>query len=172
MSKSERSLEKISIKDLQQLADVARLDRKEFFDRFPKYQVLEDRIIAVALCQGAALHYIDSINGIKDFDVWTFFGKYPNVQFPFRRYIARDFGNPKFGQSPDTSQYIGRRVDLLGRSLDVDVGSNPIETLQKYLRERKTSTATELAKKAVILIEPVELLGSVAWQPLSNSKRS
>jgi hypothetical protein len=28
-----------------------------------------DRLFAVALCQGAALHYIDGKNGVKDLDV-------------------------------------------------------------------------------------------------------
>lgn len=31
------------------------------------------RLLCRALCQGAALHYLDGKNGVKDFDVWSFY---------------------------------------------------------------------------------------------------
>ena len=47
------------------------------------------QIIAVALCQGAALHYVNGSNGIKDLDVWTFYAERPAlIQYP-PRILAR-----------------------------------------------------------------------------------
>ncbi len=48
----------------------------EFFWRYRNWsQLYRDRVIAVTLCQGAALHYLNGRNGVKDFDLWTFFEK-------------------------------------------------------------------------------------------------
>jgi hypothetical protein len=53
-----------------------------------------DRLLCVALCRGGALHYLDRSNGVKDFDVWTFFAALPD-RYPdralYRRNKARDF---------------------------------------------------------------------------------
>ena len=72
MTTNARSLVPITREDLLRLGHIAREDREEFFDRRPRYRVLADRVIAVTLCQGAALHFLDGQNGVKDFDVWTF----------------------------------------------------------------------------------------------------
>jgi hypothetical protein len=39
--------------------------------------------LAAALCQGAAMHYHDKINGVKDFDIW-FFYQFNGVHLPYR----------------------------------------------------------------------------------------
>src|SRR5438445_6563879 len=67
-----RSLERITVRDLTQLARIAAADRQAFFAKQPKWAKLAERVVCVALCQGAALHFIDGRNGVKDFDVWTF----------------------------------------------------------------------------------------------------
>ena len=41
--------------------------------------------------------------------------------------------------------------------------SGPVESLIQYLRARPTGTAWELARKAVVLIEPEARLGEVVW---------
>jgi hypothetical protein len=112
-----RSLREITIADLQRLATIARADREDLFHRNPAFgRLYADRLICVALCQGAALHYIDRQNGVKDFDEWTFFRAHPDRPFPYRRNVPRDFGDPRFGTSPNKPNFIGRRVDLIGRS--------------------------------------------------------
>ena len=74
MEESGRSFAKIETSDLERLALLARQDREEFFSRYPRWQQLySDRILCVALCQGAAVHYVNEENGVKDFDVWTFY---------------------------------------------------------------------------------------------------
>ena len=56
-----------------------------------------------------------------------------------------------------------RRVDLLGRSLDVPLGADPVTVLREYLSVARTASARALAEKAVVLIYPLQLAGTVAW---------
>ena len=72
---------------------------ESFFARNPTYKKYHGKEALVALCQGAALHYLDKKNGVKDFDVWFF---YPSLQkpLPYRRTGAVDFGKSKFGVHP------------------------------------------------------------------------
>jgi len=159
-----RSLLPITLDDLRRLGAIAAEDRKDFFARHPDTAMLySGRLFAVALCQGAALHYLDGKNGIKDLDVWSFYREHPSRMFPPRRRAKADFGDPKFGTSPDFEHFVGRRVDLIGRSIEVDDVSDPIEVIRTYLRMKKTTSAKLLAQKAMILIEPGHLLGRVIW---------
>ena len=120
-------------------------------------------MLCVALCQGAALHYIDETNGVKDFDVWTFYAAHPAATFPPRRLVSRDFGSPKFGRSPGSQGLIGRRVDLLGRSIPARPSDDPVAALRRYLRGPRSVSARRLAEKAVVLLEPDHLLGTQVW---------
>jgi hypothetical protein len=159
-----RSYERITREDLVRLARIARLDREELFARKPRYRALGERLICVALCQGAALHFVDDENGVKDFDVWTFYAAHPDdPAVPWRRRRAHDFGDPKFGRSPDRPDFVGRHVDLLGRSLEVAEDLDPAAVLREYLSEGRTETARRLAAKAVVLLEPSDRLGAVIW---------
>ena len=122
-----RSYKTITRRDLARFAALADADRIDFFKRKPDTgRLYAGRLIAVALCQGAALHYVDGTNGIKDFDVWSFYDQHPQRPFPYRRRAKVDFGDPKFGKTTDSPQYIGRRVDLIGRSMrDADARYDP-----------------------------------------------
>jgi hypothetical protein len=66
-----RSSAEITLDDLRSLAEIAAADRADRFLRRPRWGGYADRVLCVALCQGAALHYIDGKNGVKDFDVYT-----------------------------------------------------------------------------------------------------
>jgi hypothetical protein len=113
---------------------------------------------------GAALHYADGRNGVKDFDVWTFFAAHPARPCPSRRRKVLDFGPSKFGRSPGApARFTGRRVDMLGRSLPEPPDADPIEAIRHYLRARRTPTAKLLGEKAVVLISPQGQRGTVAW---------
>ena len=160
----EKSYKSITNADLKRLGQIAALDRNGLFQRKPELGMLySGRLIAVALCQGAALHYLDGENGIKDFDVWSIYKAAQERPYPYRRRGVQDFGDPKFGKTADCPHYVGRRVDLLGRSLEFTDISDPIAILHRYLSIAKTESSRLLAKKAVILIEPSNLLGSVVW---------
>jgi hypothetical protein len=159
-----RSLAPLTKRDLRRLGQLAAADRADLFSRKPEIgRLYVTRLFAVALCQGAALHFVDGKNGVKDFDVWSFFTESPVHPFPYRRNASADFGDPRFGTTPGSHGYIGRRVDLLGRSIRAARPEDPIGSLRRYLSSGKTASARHLAQKAVVLIEPHNLLGTVVW---------
>jgi hypothetical protein len=161
---AERSYERIAREDLDRLAAIARRDRQARFERRPRWRPYADRVLCVALCQGAALHFIDGRTGVKDFDVYTFYAEHPIGAFPPRWRIQVDFGASRFGRYPgDPDSFRGRRVDLIGRSLDVSPNADPVQAVRSYLAAGRTETARHLARKAVVLIDPEPLRGRVVW---------
>jgi hypothetical protein len=70
----EYSLERITSADLRRLATLALDYFDDLFKRRPYASGrFRGRLLMLALCQGAALHYVDGLHGVKDFDVWGFF---------------------------------------------------------------------------------------------------
>ena len=168
-----RSYEPITDADLARLAEIADSDRRRFLHRRPEYR---HRLLCVALCQGAGLHYVDVVNrkqepnGVKDFDVWSFFAAILDQRFPAdRRMTHVDLQSSKFGKWPDepaaNGHYRGRRVDLLMRALPCTplVETDITATLRTYLREGRTTSARKLAAKGVVLIEPAGRRGEIVW---------
>jgi len=168
---SERSLAVFDAEDLRRLSEIARKDVQRFIAGNPAARAeLPSKILCVALCQGAALHYVDKTNGVKDIDVWTFFADDGRKPWPdCRKAMPYDFGPSKFGRHPDDLGYTGRCVDCLGKSIAFKAGMSPIEALQHYLRTQPTGTAYLLAQKAAVVIDPVERRGQVVW-PLQASR--
>ncbi len=124
---AERAYLPIGMAELNRLADLAAQDREHFFARHPRWaRLYGDRVLCVALCQGAALHCLDGRNGIKDWDVWTFYRRHPAAPFPARRIANLAFGDPRFGRSPGGGKYIGRRVDLIGRAISAEEDDDPV----------------------------------------------
>ncbi len=157
-----RSYRAITRSDLRRLARIARQDRETLFKTHPQWATLyAQRVMCVALCQGAALHYLDRKTGINDFDVYTFYRKHPAKDWYARRIKRYDFGDPKFGQSLDRPDFVGRRVDCCARSIDIDSKEGIEAAIQQYLQEGRTESAKQLAAKAVILLEPN--CGKVIW---------
>jgi hypothetical protein len=116
------------------------------------------------LCQGAALHYVDHTNGVKDFDVWSFYAEHPDGPFSARWRGTADFGPSKFGRFPgDPLHYQGRRVDLMGRSLPVPLAADPASALKGYLSAPQTASSRALAAKAAVLIVPSDRAGETIW---------
>lgn len=160
-----RSFLKIELSDLERLREIAEQDRKLFFKKHPLWAALyKDRVLCITLCQGSAKHYTDNVTGINDFDVWTFYKSNPKKQWCYRRNVAHDFGNPKFGQSVTKPEFVGRRVDCLGRDIPVLKSDSLTTALQRYLHQGKTTTARFLAQKPIILLGPN--LGKIIWQPM------
>jgi hypothetical protein len=121
-----RSFKRITPAALQRLARIAQADREDFFKRYPRWSALySKRLLCVALCQGAALHYVDGKNGVKDFDVWSFFRAKPGQRLPRRPVAHRDFEMPKFGKSQGTQDFVGKRVDLILKSIKCSLTAAP-----------------------------------------------
>lgn len=166
-----RSPERITQRDLAKLAANAAADREARFTKKPRWQPYAERILCVALCQGAALHYVDGKSGVKDFDVYTFYAEHRVGPFPARWLLNADFGVSRFGRNPeDDDIFEGRRVDLIGRSLEVGSNADPIEAVRAYLQRPRTETAQCLAKKAVVLLDPEPLRGRVVWTPADRER--
>src|SRR5947209_1505130 len=87
MSRSrDRSFARITPADLKRLGTIAREDLSDFFKRKRRWTSYAGQIMLVALCQGAADHYVQGERGVYDFDVWTFFAERPKLTaFPPRR---------------------------------------------------------------------------------------
>lgn len=164
---SDRSFAPLSVEHLERLAGIARLDRESMFTKNPHLECYRDRVLLVALCQGAAMHYLDGETGVKDFDVYTFYADMPGIMLHPRRHGTADFGKSEFGywihEKPIRGQrFVGRRVDLLQRALKVSPTADPVDAVHQWLR-RKNGTPAWLRKKAVIGIWPDNHLGRVVW---------
>jgi hypothetical protein len=170
---ADRSLARVEVADLLRLAALAADAEAGLFGRNPNGSArYAGRLLGRALCQGAALHYMDKKNGVKDFDIWSFYAEYDNWPFPARWRGTRDFGPSKFGRySRDPPCYSGRRVDLLGRSLPAALGTDPADAIRRYLAARRTNSAKALAAKAVVLIDPQNRAGEVVWPAGSEPSR-
>ena len=99
MTETARSLARIDGSDLLRLAALAAEAEAGLFARHPsgagRYA---GRLLCRALCQGAALHYLDGRNGVKDFDVWSFYAALAEGPFPYRWRGTADYGPSKFGR--------------------------------------------------------------------------
>lgn len=169
----ERSLARFGTEDLARLAEIARADLDLFTSRSPEFRTIFRSLkLCVALCQGGALHFVDHRNGVKDFDVYTFFRADSAATFSARRRTVYDFGPSRFGRHPHDKGFAGRRVDVMGRSIACSQGMSPVEAIRQYLQSKPTGTAWHLAQKAVVLIDPPALCGTVVWPQKNEPPQS
>ncbi len=158
-----RSKELITKADLKKLLKLASEDIIQFFQRHPRYsKPYKGKQLLIALCQGAALHYMDHKNGVKDFDVWFFYPK-KTIDLPYRRRGVIDFGKSKFGKHPDDKDLNGRRIDILMRSDSFFNIQDPELALSNYLIRKKSKTSKLLAQNAVVGLYPDSVFGKVLW---------
>jgi hypothetical protein len=165
---SDRSYARITRADLRRLERLAQKEREEFFDRHPEWSLLyRRRRLGAAIAGSSALHYLNGITGLTEFEVWTFYAEHAEAPFPFQRVTHADFGVSKFGRAQDAPErYAGRRVVLHARSIHAGPGADPLEAIQRYLRSASTPSARQLAAQAVVMLDPEELLGLEAWPSL------
>ncbi|WP_026615022.1 hypothetical protein [Ensifer aridi] len=158
MEPANRSYELLTAADLEKIESVAMGSLAAIFDRAPVAGLYRDRLILLALAQGSALHYLDGRNGIKDFDVWAFFEAGPSKRFPHRKRWCVDFGPSRFGRHPDDAGYSGRRLDLMGRSIDVMSGEAPEDAVRRWLGTRAKS-AIAVRRKPMFCLLPRRSFG-------------
>lgn len=178
--RSARAQVTLTKRHLTRLSKIAAADHEDFYARRPAYR---GRLIAVALAQGAALHYLDRRNGVKDLDVWTFFALPAGEdRFPEdKRTKHVDFGPSDLGRqrydlskAPSTHQralwarwgkeHQGRRVDLMMRGLSCDVDDDPAMAIRTWLQNGKPKSSPSMLRlKAVILIDPPDRRAEIVW---------
>lgn len=164
VGKKGRSFLTISDADLRRLATLAAADRANFFERHPGWaRLYQKRVLCSALCQGAALHYVTGRVGINDFDVYTFYSEARSRRWYAKALRSRDFGKPKFGKTINRPHFVGRRVDLMGRSINAQIGADPVTALRQYLRNGRTRSARLLREQAVVILEPAHIRGTIVW---------
>jgi len=178
-----RSQAPIEDDHLERLSVIAAADREKFCLNHPEYR---DLYLATVLAQGAALHFLDGRNGVKDLDVWSFFALPQGVtRFPAdKRNVHVDFGASTLGRQPyqlddapnttvrarwaKWATFEGRRVDLLMRGLQCSRRSDPVDVIRGWLitgQAKPGSSPDRLAKKAMIMIDPADRRGQVVWPP-------
>ena len=162
----ERSQEPLTESDLKELYEGSVKCLHEYFlvGRGSKWLRLYNikQPLAVALCQGAAMHFHDTMNGVKDFDIW-FFYPFNQKHLPYRTYWNWDYKNSEFGRHPSIAGYAGRKVDVLIRSIKQYTTDGPVTSIHQFLQYENTRSSRELAKKAVVMLSPESLLGKVVW---------
>lgn len=108
----DRSLATIADEHLEKLADIGvDVFDERYAKAWTKGPYFKGRLFLIALCQGGAQHYLDGCSGVKDLDVWGFFAKSGEANFPNLTRWVRDFGPSSLGRHPDDEGFSGRRVD-------------------------------------------------------------
>ena len=152
----------VTVRELESLLALAIGDEERFFREHDNCVVpYRNRLLCIALCQGAALQFLGQGYGVADFDVHFFYAKNPDkprLSRAVKRTIA-DVGG--FAAIP--VDYV--RTVVPGATLTGDTRST-VEQLQAFLQQRPTANAFHLAQKAVVGLSPSPLFGRVLWPPL------
>ncbi len=150
----------VGFAELKDLAVLAEVEERRFFGTNPHtIQAYRDRLLAVALCQGAALQFIGRGYGVADFDIHYFYNRNPQKPRLSRsvRSVIADVGVFKCSKV----DFIRTVVPFAGPIDD------PVSTIARFLNEAPTSNALHLSRKAVVGLWPGHLLGAVIW-PLAK----
>jgi hypothetical protein len=67
-------------------------------------------------------------------------------------------------QRGDNPRFIGRRIDVWGRSIEKLPSENPIQAVQRYLRTHHSDSARLVAECPVVVLWPAERLGEIIWR--------
>lgn len=165
---AERSYEPIADDDLKRLVQLVLNKLKEIFARAKVASLYQDRLLALTLCQGAAQHYIDKRNGVKDIDVWAFFKAGPGQPFPVRTHWSADFGTSHLGRGEKDPSFVGRRIDIVGRSIPIDENETVEAAIRRWL-ERGSGSPWYISQCPVIGLHPSSLFGRKIWMPVAAS---
>jgi len=149
----------LTTKNLAALRELALIEREAFFSRNPHLtRPYKGRLLAIALCQGAAQHFVDKIKGVKDFDIWYFYRQHPKITYPYRALKTSEIQLPNFGI---------RHVDLMGRAVDLEIvhrhSEDAAECIREYLYQGRTQTARLLAEQAVVGLYPPTIFRKIIW---------
>ena len=167
-----RSYVPITKEDLRTLVDVASRSLVDFFRTREHLQHYRDLLATIVLCQGAALHYVDGKNGVKDFDVFAFFRTpiFDRKLVTPRSSKKLESGLAKFGVHPydQARGFRTRHIDFFRKCITrrrVPAGDNAEDVLRAYLSSGLGGTPCYLAQKPVVGLWPENVFGEVLWSP-------
>ena len=147
--------------ELRALAELATAEEAAFFERNPHLELsYRGRLIAVGLCQGAALQYLGRGYGVNDFDLHFFYRQNPRKPklTRARKRVFADVGTFDNVPVDFLRTVVPSRVHVPKRAAAVEI-------LRAFLRQAPTLNSRYLAKKAVVGLFPRELFGIVVWDP-------
>ena len=168
MPNVERSLVRIEPEDLRRMADTALARLNRLFDERPDNSGrFRDSLLMLCLAQGGGLHYVDGVNGLKDIDIIAFFDRLPDgSSFPPVPIWKVDYGESKFGRDPSESLHFrGRRMDIMGRSIDHRDGEDKVAAVQRYVASGPGDAPGYWRQKPGVAIWREDLRGQVIWRP-------
>jgi hypothetical protein len=145
--------------ELRSLVTLAKAEESDFFKRNPHLvKPYRGRLIAVALCHGAALQYLRCGYGVKDFDVHFFYSQNPDKP-RLSRAVKRIHGTVgRFNSVPVDFIRTVIPEQPSGKQRSIE------EQIQSFLDTRPTANATHLSKKAVIGLYPSKIFGTTLWR--------
>jgi len=147
--------------ELEKLLALAMAEEDDFFSCQRNDHLIapyRDRLLCIALCQGAALQYADCGYGVADFDIHFFY-----AQNPAKRRLSRAV--PRI--IADVGSFDSIPVDFVRTVVPHATPSSEtgviVGQLHAFLRETPTRNAVHLAQKAVVGLSPAALFGEVLW---------
>ncbi len=152
----------VTSNELRSLAKLAVAEEKAFFVRNKDLaEPYRQRLILVALCQGAALQYLGCGYGVKDFDVHFFYAQNPNKPRLSRTVKTVKHEYECVASFPEVPiDFIRTIVPGAQPHLEPEAA---IQTVREFLRSKPTSNASYLSQKAVIGLYPNEMFEEQIW---------
>jgi len=148
----------VALAELESLQALATDEEGAFFDRNPHLvRPYRNRLLLVALCQGAALQFLGRGYGVNDFDVHLFYAQNP-AKPRLSRAVKRI--SATVGAFPNVA------VDFVRTVVPppyTSMGADPIDQIRNFLRKPPTANASHLAQKAVIGLMPQSLFSTTVW---------
>ena len=156
---NEHSYQRLTDPDLHRIVACVHQVMEEVIFLTPRGRLYRDRLACMVLGQGGAAHYFDPTVGFKDIDVWLFFEQILRTPFPHRTIWHGDFGQSVHGKDEGDIGFVGRRIDIMGRSIDVSDKTSPLDSVRSWLHGGSTS-ANYVCLNPVIVLEPKHLFGT------------
>jgi hypothetical protein len=173
----ERSYLEIQRQHLEKLRDVTKERIRRFFENNLRQAIFKDKLFAIVLIQGAALHFLDLTNGIKDFDILLIFRESNavsnnSVKHIFVRRLTCDSSMPEFGRYPrdNPNKFPNRHVDIFLREIENNylAGNDILQGLKNYFKNKQSTSFDHWRAKPVIGIWPEEILEKIIWNPIKT----
>jgi hypothetical protein len=149
----------VGLHELRSLRQLALRELDAFFLRNPHLVVLyRRRLVAAALCQGAALQFLGCGYGVNDFDVHFFY-----AQNPRKPRLSRAV----YHQTASVGAFPDVRVDFIRTVIPLRAFHprvrEPAARIRSFLKQAATANAKHLASKAVVGLLPSSIFGMRIW---------